>query len=63
MEDPPTIGHRELNREFESDRHSAAVLAKVFEALGRFVDSSPVLSNSVQSQPSETRKLLLQEER
>jgi len=48
MDEPPTIGLREVKREFEEDRHSPALLATAFERLAVASDNSSHDFNSVQ---------------
>ena len=63
MDDMPSIGHRELRREFEDDRHSQALLAMAFEVLQGANDRDPPETHSVQSVPAQRRELLFQKDR
>lgn len=61
MDDVPTIGHRELRREFENDRHAQALLAMAFEALSDAKRPDPPEIQRVQIPAALRREWFLQE--
>jgi hypothetical protein len=62
MDEPPTIGFREVKRDFEEDRHSRDLLATAFERLAVASDNSSHDFDSVQAIQQTTREQSLYQE-
>ena len=62
MDEPPTIGPRKVQRDFEEDRHSPALLATAFERLAVASDNSSHDFDSVQDIQQNARERPLYQE-
>ncbi len=58
MDDLSSVGERNVKRDFENDRYSAAVLAKAFERLMADSGETSTVPDSVQDAPSTNQQLL-----